>query len=590
MARLSPQLIQAARTGDDSKLSELATKITTANYTLEALSAGLIHLKLDDIPEEGSPPPRGYRLNLSISAIFCLLCAVMNCSRTSELEVGTSRLLENEIEGVIAWLSLMLKEATGSHQLAVNTFMALSRLSPDLLRLMCSSRRTLNLVMEIWYHQVPIEVEVDGLENHNWKTPSAVVMNTYLSNPGGIKVFHDLVVPSENHLAMFYQSLSQKLQQLSQIFPTSSTNTQALLETVKIFSDIHHRVHCLSSSRSRERSKCLKELANTFNILQVAEDGQDLVHFIHSGLLSTLVSDFPLCGWEDDEARGTYIISSLAAYACYPRYLRALLRGLSVIPRILLSSGVDESSPNLWRSLFYTISMRAPFLQEASPESLPCENHWAHESNIPRVDATSIKVCSGCRLMAYCSVTCQNEDWQRRHRAECDELWEAVNKWEHDGRRFSQSARAFQLALATRFFNSLSFQRILSSYQATSYPNHKANDLLVSIDTTDGSMFKNSMIIRSWEEYILDITDNGVAWAPRATAFMQDARAKEHMDIMTMEAIFRWDERMNLCMLIEFTKNAGGMFIPLRHALGDTPRRKCREDLKETVGSFTWFL
>lgn len=40
----------------------------------------------------------------------------------------------------------------------------------------------------------------------------------------------------------------------------------------------------------------------------------------------------------------------------------------------------------------------------------------------PGMRARSVKVCSGCRCVAYCLETCQKEDWNRVHKGECQTL------------------------------------------------------------------------------------------------------------------------------------------------------------------------
>ncbi|TEB22574.1 hypothetical protein FA13DRAFT_1477852 [Coprinellus micaceus] len=85
-----------------------------------------------------------------------------------------------------------------------------------------------------------------------------------------------------------------------------------------------------------------------------------------------------------------------------------------------------------------------------------CDNSQHRAPTPPSVgqDEHTVRECSSCHSVVYCSQRCQKEDWESLHQAECRGMRNEHHVLRYTkGLRYSQTYRAFHLSVLRRAFD-----------------------------------------------------------------------------------------------------------------------------------------
>ncbi|KAH6908278.1 hypothetical protein BKA70DRAFT_1483825 [Coprinopsis sp. MPI-PUGE-AT-0042] len=589
MARLSPQ---RARTGNQEALDQISRRLTKENYTLAVLDAALVNLDLKDYPNH--PARNETFVNRIISAFNVIHLCISRCRRTPELRTATSSLLEDHYDRLLAGMSLVIREiATHYAHLSVgNMLVDMTLLDDDLCSLVYSSRRTVSFILKLWRYKPSIEDEASGYLKEIWIPPASSLVTNCLLHRDGEPLLCDLLLSSKRQLSSFMDMLLFKLKRLGDLqylAPRGGVLHQHSQSLNIIFARFEKRV----GSMREKKSLCLKALAGTTAILlpalknntrlldhsavlfRVARSIQNLVPILESGLVQALVNAFPTCDWkgENEIENGTFIIAFLASGACYPR----VLIPLSQVTAPLLEQLESRTTQNPWYSLASYVEENFPV--HSTPYGAPPPPLSALNSILqllsPDGSRPPVKACSGCRLMTYCSASCQREDWKSKHQFECVELRQRFQGY-FDANQISQRTKAFHLALATRLANDPSFQASCKlKDESARYFTHHASELIVGHDLTYPKFPKKRFVLYSWDDWFEKGGRIGVcpALEPRLVSFAQEAkcatRAREDMNetISAVELSLDWNFNQYLSLVVRFEDIGGGRLRPKRSIL-----------------------
>ncbi|KAH6908612.1 hypothetical protein BKA70DRAFT_1481882 [Coprinopsis sp. MPI-PUGE-AT-0042] len=174
----------------------------------------------------------------------------------------------------------------------------------------------------------------------------------------------------------------------------------------------------------------------------------NLEFILDSGYLEVLALNITGRELEDicamDKKNVTFI-TRLEPYLFYPCISKALLQAKDRIEANTLQTFTTlPMVEGAWEGILNRARMVESNLKRMDEGLLAypiCDNNTSHEFYPKAIP----KLCSNCHLVAYCSVECQREDWEKRHRVECNAMRCAYQDRCDRSIRYSQRLRAFHL-------------------------------------------------------------------------------------------------------------------------------------------------
>ncbi|KAH6910893.1 hypothetical protein BKA70DRAFT_1268858 [Coprinopsis sp. MPI-PUGE-AT-0042] len=577
MYKLSPELIQRAHTGSTAGLEELARFLTAENYTPAVLDAGLAQLNINSCPKHPSliKPDVFHRV---ISAIQVVDKSLRVCLRMTEHKAAASLCLQENLYGLVAWMSLIFQQVDSSrtYRCVGLTLLHLIYLDDGLSLFVFSSPEAVDLVLKLWIYEPKINDETSAYLNTPWVPSATALVHHWVTHREANQIFYDTVLSSKRQLSMFLDALLFKLRRLAGKLDKHADSLAA------IFIHLERRAVSLGA----RRRLCLKELATVKSIIrppiitiddflensvfmfQVARAHRNFGPIIESGFLQALVDVFPNCEWEGvaQTSQGTWIMAMIASIACHPQGLQGLNSAMSN----LLVSPKLASKYNPWRCLANSVEQKLHIIPSLTLDILICDGLSCQRSIPPGASLLPLKVCSGCHFMAYCSVVCQKADWAARHRFECPEL-RYVSQRRQDAVRISQRTKAFHLSLATQIFHDVKFQEFCNRYIGSSHCD--VQNLVVTHNMLFPEYPRKTLNIHSWDEWLEHQPQAGVwpAMESRLSSFVQEMRAgvlkQNYSGISALELALDWNNESYLSLLVRFKEASEGRFVPTRSIL-----------------------
>ncbi|KAH6867667.1 hypothetical protein BKA70DRAFT_1414557 [Coprinopsis sp. MPI-PUGE-AT-0042] len=598
MSQLAPQLIQTARTGCPEGLEELGRLLTKENYSVTALGAALVHLSINDCPKHHSLIASDLGLlRRIIPAIQVVDISLVLCRRTKAIKAATSLRLRENLEGLVAWMSLILKQFSGPrvYNCVGITLLHLVCLDDEMCFFVFSSPEAANLTLSLWRYEPTTSDEGAELMNSPWVPSATGLVHNWITHGEAKQIFFDILLSSKRHLSAFLDAFVFKLRRIIDIFHSITLKGGKIDKyadsLTAIFVHLQRRVVSLAA----KRSLCLKELANVSSIIlpptipkkdflensvlifQLARAHRNLAPIIESGLLEALVDVFPNCEWggELQAFQGTFIMALVASSACYFRGLQELSRataGLLENPKLDV-----KCSP--WYCLANFVEQKLDAMTSVTQyiptcDNVSCPNRISRED--PDVLPIHVKVCSGCRFMAYCSVMCQKADWTSQHRFECSEL-RYISQRCPSAVRISQRTKAFHLTLAKEIFQDPKFQAFCKLQQRSFH--HEANNLVAVHDMTYPEFPKKTLKLQILDEWLEAQRNRGLCSAmdSRLSGLVEKIRdgttEQKYGGISALELTLEWNDECYLSLLVRFEELSEGWFVPTKNVLRILDRR-----------------
>ncbi|KAH6867344.1 hypothetical protein BKA70DRAFT_1414794 [Coprinopsis sp. MPI-PUGE-AT-0042] len=584
MSKLSTRLIQRARAGSPAHLQELSRCLTTENYTVAALDAALAQLNVNGCSKHPSLITSDMVLfHRIILAIHLVDMSIGACHSTTELKAATLSRLQENLDGLVAWMSLILDQ--------MGTFKAYIGVGSTLLHLIClddqlglcvfSLPEAAALILKLWFYEPTVNDEASDL----WIPPAIALVHNWLLHADAKELIYDIILRSKRQLSTFLDALLFRIRQLIDTFHPLMMKGAKLDQHVESLLNIFLLLDRRAVLSRTKRSLCLKGLAtvaslllppkipvatfldNAVLILHLAKDCRDFAPILESGLLEVLVDVFPNCEWEG-EARNsqlTHILGLIASKVCYPRGLPDLIATTS---RLVKNPKVNPKN-NLWFSLAHVVKEKLDLLPSVTLDILTCDNEFCPR-RVPRDAALPIKACSGCHFMVYCSAVCQRVDWRYQHHFVCVEL-RYTSQRRHDAMRISQRTKAFHLSIAKELFHDPQF-REYCNVQIGAFPYH-VSELAITHNMSFPEFPYKTMGVSSWDEWLEKQPKDGAypALKSRVSSFVRETRAgmmnQSCGGISALELAMEWNQDYFLSLLVRFEEEAQGLFSPVRSVL-----------------------
>ncbi|KAH6886670.1 hypothetical protein BKA70DRAFT_1573859 [Coprinopsis sp. MPI-PUGE-AT-0042] len=296
-------------------------------------------------------------------------------------------------------------------------------------------------------------------------------MVTFLKAEAGEQLLHNAFVDSPKELRTFCRATSIRFAQVPDYAPPEGIVLDILQAQQVFLKDIWAVAFMLSKRPDIHKALCdadylacstrtLVKLAPRLTprallemglpiLLRCLEAGSNppssLQSILDSGLLD--VAACKLSANPDDVVPSGKVIFmvKLEPYVLYPRIHKAVLRVKDRLdPKIAEILPTLPSTGRFWTRLLERQETIAQRLEQREKQVVYpiCDNDKLHE---PSPNPQS-RLCSNCRLVLYCSVECQREDWEKRHRAECNVMRCTYRDRHQQSIRYGQHARAFHLS------------------------------------------------------------------------------------------------------------------------------------------------
>ncbi|KAH6908279.1 hypothetical protein BKA70DRAFT_1483827 [Coprinopsis sp. MPI-PUGE-AT-0042] len=334
MSQLAPQLIQMARTGCPEGLEELGRLLTKENYAVTALDAALVHLSINDCPKHHSLIASDLGLlRRIIPAIQVVDISLVLCRRTKALKAAMSLRLRENLEGLIAWMSLILKQFSGPR--------VYNCVGITLLHLAA------NLTLSLWRYEPTTSDEGAELMNSPWVPSATALVHNWITHRDTKQSFFDIVLSSRQYLSVFLDAFLFKLRRIIDMF---------------------HPI----TLKGGKLDKYADSLTAIFVHLERRAGSSQFGSHHESGLLEALVDVFPNCEWggEFQAFQGTFIMALVAS-----------LHAIFEVSRSLVEQQQVSSKPQVRRTSAVLVIFGLNFIYQ--PNRISREDPDRHVSEKP---------------------------------------------------------------------------------------------------------------------------------------------------------------------------------------------------------------
>ncbi|KAJ3530969.1 hypothetical protein NMY22_g8347 [Coprinellus aureogranulatus] len=187
--------------------------------------------------------------------------------------------------------------------------------------------------------------------------------------------------------------------------------------------------------------------------------------------------------------------------------------------------------------------------------------------------------CSGCSSVIYCSLKCQAQDWEERHRDECPHARADHRTRRSVGTWYSHATRTFHTKMVASYYDQNRVQ--LQAERKRDYPNLPANHALHSFRFTPKRMERRSRpLVPTPANRLSEKIDRDTAWwdatedkrhpltlaqdwlRPRLSHLVEGFRDGDAEDesVRVVEGSFLWGETDVVFLTIMLRKDSEGHF------------------------------
>ncbi|KAH6880292.1 hypothetical protein BKA70DRAFT_1238864 [Coprinopsis sp. MPI-PUGE-AT-0042] len=500
---------RAPKQGVPARLYELGTAITARNYTLPVLDAAFLHLYVEDAwYSRTNQKDLEERLQLAFSAIGCVSQVTRALQHSHPLKGKTVTRLFDHAEGVIFWANILLANCQllpnayhdGSAEFCMmfaGYLKVIVDFDSSIRTAIFSSPRYPDVILWLWSTGMVIPTT-----NYRDIGESLVVtlMSMLLEHPNGRLLITERLATNANVL-----DHGASMATITKTHGILLTIYGALQSSPPICAALLQR-NCLrgwmlelTALEGHGATKelfclCLLFLDSASHSLQPLTS---MSQFLEGGALSVvqkgLENDSVMRMMVDDQHKRRIfkiIMGSLGVISCYPRVMTALGPSLMTLPDLCFKATgtMYQEVIDTWNFIrTFWKAQCALFKRTMGPgvtAQRPCDNFQRCAQVGPKHNITGQKVfnvpkaCSGCKMVWYCCVECQKEDWKEGHRNECNQMdysWKA-----NEGLRYLQTTKKFHVAIARESFVSR-FSRceeVISRHHSMIHP----NDIIVVLN------------------------------------------------------------------------------------------------------------
>ncbi|KAH6899386.1 hypothetical protein BKA70DRAFT_1314262 [Coprinopsis sp. MPI-PUGE-AT-0042] len=576
---ISTQILQGARRGDLLQLRALGEAITRKTYSLEVLQA-----LLDLLSDLRLPLPREPRSPLDyleprLEALECLRTALTICNELRDNDSRKSLTIQKisgSIDSLITLLRLCLysapfvyvDDALGDYFCSMVSFI-LSCISLDrtIAKYLLSSPTVIKVILTIW--SFPYDEDTDELHD-GWEAGESVciiqhTMDTIIRDKTGFRILCDILSESRVELYRFSSATCTRIQYLGHVGRFEGVDPKNVqlalaisLGNIEILADSNPTIYASLRSCGYLQSSAavLKELGD----LMPKDDGVEVaLRLFHH---ATRLNGNPIDAFEDLFEAGLFHVLVNALSGCRPSLKASCheifcrLGSFSTHRRLLrtLRASLTSLSPALFKTVNQRPAVRDDWstfvkgvqsmgelleLQMTTSRSRICDNETEHTAL-----SWETKACSGCRLSAYCSSACQQQDWKKRHQFECPEM-----------RYTSEKRKAVDFRHVQKHSDKFGPQ-----FQAL-HPGQPPRDFIVILDARSGLEVGMHIVLRPISKHLERmIVGDCPPLETRVADIISDFRAAPSTDSLLLEMQIAWNAKRGIALLMEL-KNKDGQWV-----------------------------
>ncbi|KAH6901643.1 hypothetical protein BKA70DRAFT_1405559 [Coprinopsis sp. MPI-PUGE-AT-0042] len=449
-SELSRYLLEKVSKGDSAALVTFLGQISRENYSLNALDALLELFEQDSRNHPLTEGTRSRLLSRTRNLAAWMEASVQCCYASADGDGGT---LEHLLIGV------------GS---AIVACLGLG--GEDITHALVTEPRASRAVLKLWssYHdKTPFQIVTGIQERGSSMVVAAMLM--FIRTEAGRQSLYDAFFNDPDELRKYSGATRARLAQLLDL-----SQQDVLFDVPRaqraIFEDIWQLTRELVKQPAARKALCsprslgcwsgvLSNLAPGFAPQSVVQTGiwllsqcfevggnpnRNLEAILDAGFLKVISRGLVMTNPIDTNTQTftRYLVHTLVSYTAYPRTVSSLGRAVDQMdPNELSSQSGLPRVGEYWKHLRQSLTNRA---YEWRLHGSKTHHHLC--DSVAQHDAPSYgpsRSCSRCRMVVYCSSKCQKDDWEARHRVECDPMWETYLDRCAAGIRYSQRSRAF---------------------------------------------------------------------------------------------------------------------------------------------------
>ncbi|KAH6899387.1 hypothetical protein BKA70DRAFT_1314264 [Coprinopsis sp. MPI-PUGE-AT-0042] len=563
------KVIQGAAQGSINDLLGISGQLNVQNFSFAAFEAPVKVLRNMDLPSASTTDiVIRLRLPSAISALQCLhavmlVCDDLNNKRMKAKAVG---LLYDSLEAIIGWFSscILLIPRYYTHDLVGEYFGALGAFlgtliwfeeSDKLAKPTLSSRAVVKAVLFIW--SLPHSDDSQELY-HGWggKHQGCMViemMNMIISDPDGVQTLFDELLESPHQLALFCRAMCARILQVGKesIRPGASFEDIRTAQT-RLWFGTEALIAEPTIYLALRKAGYLRSFSTTIKAMQTILSKDHTVELIIKLLQrSTISIGNPIRALVDIFEPGLLpiMLDALAGSSSYKQNIsQQLVRKLGTF-----SYHPQGAIGRPWEHFMSTLVNTSLDLDDQLEDRYIsiCDNNKQHNETHWRA-----KTCSGCHMVVYCSQDCQKQDWNERHRRECQGMRQAYIARKLDEFSYSQVSRAFHLSIAQSMFPQTADH--LKTQRRGLGPSYKPSDLIVHLNIRSGTQSQlevETMFMTDYDH--LRIQGDCPAMEARVDTIIERFRAESNPNVILMDMHIGWCIERGIAILIEVKKQGG---------------------------------
>ncbi|KAH6889588.1 hypothetical protein BKA70DRAFT_1329289 [Coprinopsis sp. MPI-PUGE-AT-0042] len=576
------KVIQGAAQGSIDDLLGISGQLNVQNFSFAVFEAPVKVLRNWDLPSASTTDiVIRLRLPSAISALQCLHAVML---RMKAKAVG---LLYDSLEAIIGWFSscILLIPRYYTHDLVKEYFGALGAFlgtliwfeeSDKLAKPTLSSRAVVKAVLFIW--SLPHSDDSQELY-HGWggKHQGCIViemMNMIISDPDGLQTLFDELLESPHQLALFCRAMCARILQVGKesIRPGASFEdirtaqtrlwfgTEALIAEPTIYLALRKAGYLRSFSTTIKAMQTILSKDHTVELIikllqrstiSIGNPIRALVDIFEPGLLPIMLD--ALAGSSSyKQSISQQLVRKLGTFSYHPRLLLVLrdsLPDLSSENKTIMKQKGAIGRP--WEHFMSTLVNTSLDLDDQLEDRYIsiCDNDKQHNETHWRA-----KTCSGCHMVVYCSQGCQEQDWNKRHRRECQGMRQTYIARKLDEFSYSQVSRAFHLGIAQSMFPQTADH--LKTQRRGLGPSYKPCDLIVHLNIRSGTQSQlevETMFMTDYDH--LRIQGDCPAMEARVDTIIERFRADSNPNVILMDMHIGWCIERGIAILIEVGQN-----------------------------------
>ncbi|TEB27520.1 hypothetical protein FA13DRAFT_1794683 [Coprinellus micaceus] len=487
-------LISRAESGDTSSLRSLCRELTSQNFTTEAASAVLKHFDVDLIPNTTTgdhlKDPHKTYVDRALLCLHLLTDIVFACrDRPSFNAIVVPQILAG-IEGICLWINFCLhfglsyperpvsdrviRKAYIAHSLMI---IALIEADAEISRALVPLDVLTSVMMRLWVTQDKFGQEFMRLEGED----ACPILHLMVVSAQEEAFAWQITTRGGNLADNFARSVVSRTRHLIQsqptVTPSKYVNCQRFgrivsrariahpelkrsLVKVRYMKEVGSALYSaltMVKIQSTSSEELMEDISATaFRIVEPGLDDlqsrgphhwQDLtVGNIHGVLLWLVAQE---ASTSVDVCTDSF--RAMTAHMVFP----CVLKQLETTP---IPEGVEDKLEkhmgfkDFWLDYFQDkLETRREIFREMPEGFSICDNLRCRRGR--PVEGATIKQCSCCHTVIYCSEHCQKEDWVRYHRAERRAASPKHTQRCADGLWYTHATRRFHVYLIQRVYN-----------------------------------------------------------------------------------------------------------------------------------------